>query len=507
MKSLQDYIDIYREIANNLQLTGDSVELLVQMMANATYISEVEQVSFANEASLERATLMNSKIQHCVNLMYSVFRGKCPRVKLRFKCKKILSFNKHDVVYSSNRFSLYYDEEPKTFYPDSNEGKVHTIECILAAERIEDTQILPDYNRYYIDLVYNNLSNDVFVKVNGSETEVYRRFADHLRYGGLFDLTMPDFGMRLYAPDIFRQVPEIESYNGDEDLPPSNTTITTWVYRYCLLSDFNVTELSKINIKGTEFPEMIEGESYPGITLINEIPRDTVDQVHYKANRDRYVNSILRSNTDIGALLEEMYPDKVVKGGTFYDFVKLRTAEDEKVEKPDVEYDPDDPNSYTTRKGYILRLRIYYIPYNLNKLLTPSDINEFKKECTAYYVTENIEVQTGERVEISFRINVELYSNLSIQKEVDEILNHYENKFNMDLASKLPEIESAISKISNVKSFIRTSSSNGTITDYGIKFYKIDKNGLESEYKPSKVSYCVINSTITSKVIMSKNNY
>ena len=75
MKSLQDYIDIYREIANNLQLTGDSVELLVQMMANATYISEVEQVSFANEASLERATLMNSKIQHCVNLMYSVFRG------------------------------------------------------------------------------------------------------------------------------------------------------------------------------------------------------------------------------------------------------------------------------------------------------------------------------------------------------------------------------------------------------------------------------------------------
>ena len=52
MKSLQDYIDIYREIADNLQLTGDSVELLVQMMANATYISEVEQVSFANEASL-----------------------------------------------------------------------------------------------------------------------------------------------------------------------------------------------------------------------------------------------------------------------------------------------------------------------------------------------------------------------------------------------------------------------------------------------------------------------
>ena len=31
MKSLQDYIDIYRGIANKLNITGDSVEILSQI--------------------------------------------------------------------------------------------------------------------------------------------------------------------------------------------------------------------------------------------------------------------------------------------------------------------------------------------------------------------------------------------------------------------------------------------------------------------------------------------
>ena len=85
MRSLQDYIDIYKNIAKNLNLQGDSVEVLAQMLANASYISEVENITYAQEASLEKATLMNSKIQHCMNDMYSVFRGSCPRVIIKFK--------------------------------------------------------------------------------------------------------------------------------------------------------------------------------------------------------------------------------------------------------------------------------------------------------------------------------------------------------------------------------------------------------------------------------------
>ena len=47
MKSLQDYIDIYRGIANKLNITGDSVEILSQMLANASFISEVENIALS----------------------------------------------------------------------------------------------------------------------------------------------------------------------------------------------------------------------------------------------------------------------------------------------------------------------------------------------------------------------------------------------------------------------------------------------------------------------------
>ena len=117
MKSIQEYIDKYKGIANDLQLTGDSVDLLVQLLAHATYINEVENINYANESSLERATLPNSKIQHCMDIMYSVFRGSCPRVKLRFRPTKYISLEKYQRVYSSNNFSLYYFGAPKIIRP------------------------------------------------------------------------------------------------------------------------------------------------------------------------------------------------------------------------------------------------------------------------------------------------------------------------------------------------------------------------------------------------------
>jgi hypothetical protein len=42
MKSKQNYIDIYRGITDGLNITGEGAELLIQLLAEATYISEVE---------------------------------------------------------------------------------------------------------------------------------------------------------------------------------------------------------------------------------------------------------------------------------------------------------------------------------------------------------------------------------------------------------------------------------------------------------------------------------
>ena len=55
MNSKQYYIDTFRGIAEGLNLYGDSAELLIQLLAESTYISEVEHVVYMQESSLEKS--------------------------------------------------------------------------------------------------------------------------------------------------------------------------------------------------------------------------------------------------------------------------------------------------------------------------------------------------------------------------------------------------------------------------------------------------------------------
>ena len=273
MKSLQDYIDIYRGIANKLNITGDSVEILSQMLANASFISEVENIAYTQEASLEKSTLINSKIQHCVDDMYSVFRGSCPRVILNIKPTKYLSFNIYDEIISSNSFKAYYlgyydknytrpegygddkdiagDEgfvySPITMSPAVNDTDTYTIICLIAKETISRKWILNQNNTYYVNCLENDLSDDFWVKVNDNFFPTTRLFSGHILDGSIFDLTLPGFGSRLYVADIFRTVMERE-----ETQTPANTTIEALYYKFSTLSGYNTSELKKLNIRGVD---------------------------------------------------------------------------------------------------------------------------------------------------------------------------------------------------------------------------------------------------------------
>lgn len=477
MKSVQDYINDYRSIAENLEITGDSVEVLVQLLAHWSYLHEMELVNYVSESSLELAALTNSKIQHCVDRMYSVFRGSNPRVKLRFIPHKYLKLKTYDQVYSTSGFSLYYLGDPITIVPTSKLEDYTEITCILAKNVITEEHVLPESNRYYVDMEASNLSNDGYVEVNGEVIPMYRRFSDHIKYGGLFDLTLPSYGMRIYAPDVFRTTGEIESMNSDEDLPDSNTTIVAHMFEFVELADIT-SGLDKIKLDGTEMPETaLESETYPGITVYSETPRDTVISMHYKANRDRYVNSILRSNLDIGTLVEEVFPDKVIKGGTTYEFSKNESSSD----------------------AADLNLTIYYIPYDDSNLITQDDIDKFKNNNLSYYVTENLDIVKGEECTVRFDINVELYQNKRIDEEVEPIVKQYEDRFNIDLDSKIGEIETAIAKIDNVRSIIRVREEDGTITP-GVQVFEIDQDGNKIEYVPGRTKYCKVEYNIISTI-------
>ena len=82
----------------------------------------------------------------------------------------------------------------------------------------------------------------------------------------------------------------------------------------------------------------------------------------------------------------------------------------------------------------------------------------------------------------------------------------YENIFNIDLKSKIPEIESSISKISNVKSILNVIEDKVVdgetikVITPGISFKQVELDGTYTEYTPEEDSYCsidyVINSTL-----------
>lgn len=453
MKSLQDYIDKYREIGTNLGYTGQGIEVLVQLLANASYISEVENVSYMKEASLEKCALMNSKIQHCVDSMYSVFRGSCPRVLLKIKPTKYMTLTPYQEIITSQTFKVYYlgyytgsefNYSTKTFYPiDSTSTETQTIICLIAKETVDKSWTINAYNTYYVDCYESNLSSDMYVEIGNKVVNSTRLFSDHILKHYVFDLTLPDFGSRLYVANYYKDT--VGRSSTDIVGMTENETIGATYFKFSLLGDYNQTELTRIKLQGAVLvsftnEEIIKctnstdtglTESAVGIYYIKEISRDGLVTIHYKANRDRYVNSILRSNSDIGTVLEEAYPNIIKSGGTSYTF------------------------TYNNSDSSIVN--IYYIPMSESVLLSADDIDLFKTEKRAYYViTDNITVNKGTRYIATFNISLELFnsSNDDLNTLIgDNILQSaYQRKFNIEFnTGTIEEIKSLISKISNVK--------------------------------------------------------
>lgn len=523
MKSLQDYIDRYSDVANNLGYSGDSVDILIQLLAHASYISEVENISYVQEASLDKATLINSKIQHCVDNMYSVFRGTCPRVMMKIKPSKYITLNPYDLMVTSNNFNIYYlgyykvtapgekesaarsttsitsttsaigtskiidttdvsidesgenqgtsagpsieglsiDELLKygytgsweyssaTFYPAVDNSDIQILIGFLAPKRIGEKltvdKIINSNNTYYIDCTANNLSDDMYVEIvqsNGSRERLARTrvFAEHILEHKIFDLTLPSFGSRLFFANYYKDTigRDSRSIVGMTE----NTNIHAQFYGYSELGDYNEPELKRVQYKGAELvkfsseflKENTVTETSDGLCYIEAIPRDGLNTIHYKASRDRYVSSIIRSNSDIGTVLEESFPDIIMSGGTSYLFTATGSEK---------------------RLGTV---DIYYIPKNEGVLLSQGDIDRFKKEKRAYYViTSTISILPGTKYFANFNIDLDLYKHTSDddwEKTIGEdiLVSGYEKKFNIDFNdSTIREIEALINKLSNVK--------------------------------------------------------
>jgi hypothetical protein len=537
MKTIQDYINRYNKVAQNLGYSGQSVEILVQLLAQASYISEIENATYMKEASLEKSSLINSKIQHCVDNMYSVYRGSCPRVVMKIRPTKYLVLNPYDKIIESQNFDVYYlgyykvssssgssiggstsedvsdsnssnssslssatstlsssnvidtscgpNEDGKTSSDNSNVSsdpeKLYTLDELLnledytgdweysaasffptldtsdpsgvqiiigflapkrSGETLEIDETINKNNVYYVDCPIDDLSDDMYIEINGQRVDRTRIFAEHILEHKIFDLTLPSFGSRLYIANYYKDTVGRDS--NDVVGMTENTTIYAKYFGYSHLTDYNENEFKKLRFKGADLVSINEAflkangyeelSGNPGVCMVEAIDRDDINTIHYKASRDRYVSSILRSNSDIGTVLEESFPSIVKTGGTSYQFSVSNS------EKKDSTID------------------IFYIPRNNDILLSDSDIENFISEKRAYYViSSNISINPGTRYVASFNIDLELYKqgsendyDVTIGQEI--LQDNYERKFNVVFDdSTMKEIESLISKNSMVK--------------------------------------------------------
>ena len=516
MKSLQEYRQIYRTIAQNLGYRGDSVELLVHLLANATYIEEVENISYMEESSLEKSHLVNSKIQHCMDLMYSIYRGSCPRVYIKFKANKIKTLTPYSEIATSSNFSVYFlgyygpvteenheagngiDEDGNLMDLGFSEGFTFNSDLHLAPDQtyiicgfiskspINKTVDITYDNPYYIDLDGENLSNDMFVQIakhsdSGSTSpkiyNVTRDFKDYLlqsdssRY--VFDLTTPGYGSRLYFKDSI-------------DVEVSDRVYATY-FPYVRVSDFLPNELGKIMISFGELQEFdagyltrgdkeIEGK---GLIILKESDQENLLEIHYNANKSRYQNSIVRSNEDMGDLLK-----RYSYNGVHYSEIVAEAA---------CVFETD----MTT---------IYYVPQGSARLTT-DQINDFIEHRLAYYVTKDISIYPATPETITLDIHVVLSAVVdNLNNKIKEIVSKYERSFTqakniMDSAVYDDEGKKAISLgsgASDVLSQISSAVSKITGVEYvkEIKFF-----GFEDIGKHDTPFYFKINSIISTSLL------
>lgn len=433
MKSKDEIKSDLQLIARNHEMTGEAVDMIIDLLTYSMYHEQVDILNTAKEMSLNDAYSINSKIALCDNVMYSVFRGTCPIVHLNTHFDSNTYYNKFDLLYTSNTFYLYALDKVD-HSADTDTSSVTKVDAILTQSKLIEKTVTCTYNQYYIDLVddvygntYSNISDDIMVTIDGRMYGTTRIFSDHCKSVGddelIFVLTIPGYGIRLYKKPMFG----------------SGSTVEIKAIVYTTIDDINESDINNIRIPGLRFmtSKKLDDEGHEvvddngntvyidPITYSSEIERQDSDSFLYMANFASRVDHEIKSNSDVNYLFSEVYI-KYVESSTFK---YIRKGED-----PDVTEDT---------------LYISYIPKPGDQL-GPDDFEEFRDNYGSYFICNNIVIYQATRIDVRLDVSVVVNNGESIYDEVQSILTaEFNKKLGLMINQKL--LQSMISKISNVK--------------------------------------------------------
>lgn len=398
MESLKDIENKLNNIAKANNLTGDSVEFLIKLMSY-TYFESLTSTRVALlEALPSRAVHLNSKIEHAMDQMYSIYRGENASLDVKVRVTGNVSLTRFQQVYSDRRNNFYYSHvtlpSGEVVYGDYrfSHGIEYTLHLIKADEVVTESLSVDSTNPFLLESLSNNISETYIIKesLEGSiSIDTTKDFGDHLDSSIdseddllVFDLTTTNYGVRFYSP-------EVGGFNSS----------TQYEFKYIpyLQEDIDESNLIKLTILGFEV-------DHSTIITKSYTPQESVSNFLYNLKKETITQSRVRTNDDVVDEFKSKFPTKI---------------KDAKIGGYDLQNDI---------------LTINYIPQGSDSPLgTPSifEITNLEKQryidSLLYYVTQNINFvpmyDHTNAVKYSIEINMFVNQDIDISSVSQQIQN------------------------------------------------------------------------------------
>jgi hypothetical protein len=416
-------------LASSLNITGPIVESLISLLSDAIYANEITSVNTVLESSFSRSTLLNSRIQHAGDLMYSVYRGKNQGLYFNVDDSSVAALNpvkytsvkKFDQAVKVNSLYLYYNND-YTFTENSSPN----IELVVSKEAVVTVEKSGN-GKFYMDIIDTDISENVcvFESIGDSSwsnaittvdsfTSLVQASTNTSTVGDndsdktLFILTLPGYGIRIFSvpgkefnANLKYRIRYLKytTETIDYDSTTGESVITT-------IPNFTPNSLSKgspkVNVTESNLLALVSRE-------------DDIDDIYYNSLSLYKNNDIVNTNSGFKSIIKSLnyYNDRTMDG---IDIV-LSTGATNTIQVED----PSNTGSYiTVAKGYENKLYIYYIMSDFADL-TSNDIALIDNTLIKYYVNQEysyINVAKNDSDAIGILTDSSISGNTKIEKMV-----------------------------------------------------------------------------------------
>ena len=207
--TFQEIKDELSSYASTLSLSGVAIDKLCGLLAYSIYKNQMLQTRTLLESSFSTSINLNSRIHHAANLLYSVPRGRCPRISvsgltsLKAEVGSATTYySKLDEVMTYNGYYFYFAQDETTVIPNSLELIVSQNAKLSTTNSVTDTVYFVDFS------ADENVSLDYVIKTDSGAvlncTENVNEFYDQeletesesYIYDALV-VTIPNYGVRV----------------------------------------------------------------------------------------------------------------------------------------------------------------------------------------------------------------------------------------------------------------------------------------------------------------------